>query len=68
MIINFTDVKLKQLPNGNQGLSVSLVENDNSIPVSPAQKQVNIDTANLNEAEMQKVNDFIALCKSKLPA
>lgn len=67
MTINFTETKLKQLPNGNQGMSVALAENDNSIVNPVDQKQVSINTANLTQEETATVNAFIALCKSKIP-
>lgn len=66
MYINFANTKIKQSPNGNQGMSVSLAENDNTIVPPMEQKSANIDTTKLTEAETKVVNDFIALCKSKI--
>lgn len=66
MNINFSDLKIKQAPNGNTGLSVSLVENDTTITDPTEMKSANIDTTKLNPTETKTLNDFIALCKSKI--
>jgi hypothetical protein len=66
MIINFSDLKVKQSPAGNKGLGVSLVENDPNLPTPADQQSASIDTTTLNPAELKTVNDFIALCKSKI--
>jgi hypothetical protein len=66
MIINFSDLKVKATPAGNKGLGVSLVENDPTLPTPTSQQSVDINTASLNPTELKTVNDFIALCKSKL--
>ena len=67
MIINFSDLKLKQAPNGNVGLTVNLTENDTTIQKPTEMKQVDIDTSTFTPTELQCMNDFITLLKSKLP-
>lgn len=66
MTINFTDLKVKQAPASNQGLTVSLVENDPNLPTPVEQESATIDTTKLNPAQLKTVNEFIALLKSKL--
>lgn len=66
MTINFTDLKIKATPAGNQGMTVSLAESDPTIVNPTEQENVLIDVTKLNSAEKATVNAFIALMKSKL--
>lgn len=66
MTIQFTDLLIKTAPAGNQGLTVSLVENNPAIVNPTEQQSATINTANLNPGERATVDAFIALLKSKL--
>jgi len=67
MIINFTEVKVKQAPTGNLNLSIGLTEADPTMNTPTSMKQVDIDTSTFTPTELQCMNDFITLLKSKLP-
>lgn len=66
MIINFAKATLKELPNGNTGLSVSLSVNDNTMPGQTNLQTVAIDTTTLTAPQLVCLNDFLALLNSKL--
>jgi hypothetical protein len=67
MIINFADIRFKQAPAGSNGMSISLTENDPTIPIPTDQRQVAINTDDFTPEQMTALTDFIALIKSKLP-
>jgi hypothetical protein len=66
MTINFTELKIKQDPAGNQGLNVSLIENVPSLPTPVTQEAVNIEYGSLTTPQKAVVDSFIDLLKSKL--
>ena len=66
MTIQFTDLKIKATPAGEQGLNVSLVENDPTITNPTQQSSAYIDTTTLTAPQKAVVDAFIALMKSKL--
>lgn len=66
MTINFSDMKLKQLPNVNLGMTVTLTEADSTISAPTELKEASIDTSSFTNEEKQLMDDFIALLKSKI--
>jgi hypothetical protein len=67
MIINFAQATIKALPNGNTGMGISLTLNNNASPTPADLQTVEIDTSKLTAPQLKCLNDFIALCQSKLP-
>lgn len=66
MIINFVDIRFKQVPAGNNGMSLSITENDPNLPVPTDQRSAAIDTDKLSQKDLKTLTDFIAMVKSKL--
>ena len=67
MQINFTNIKLKQAPEGNSAMLVTLTELVPSLPTPTENKYVSIDTSTFNPSEVAIMNSFISILKSKLP-
>jgi hypothetical protein len=66
MIINFSDIRFKQVPAGNNGMSLSLTCSDPILPVPTERRSARIDTDKLTRDELKVLSDFITMIKSKL--
>lgn len=66
MIVNFSFIRFKQAPAGNNGMSLTLTANDPKLPVPTDQESASVDTDKFSPAETKVLSDFISLMKSKL--